>query len=172
MTWSKPRLVIDPTDAPNGIARRTLVGNLWTDPTGTLWLFFDQSLGYFDGRGGAWAITCDQPDAEQPVWSAPRRIWHGATLNKPTVLKDGTWLMPISLWQRDRIQAATERRFQTIDPQAVPNNFRDLFHELDDQRMAHLFASNDLGEWLHFAFDDNRHRAVHYTAKLPPLPTK
>ncbi|OYW15700.1 MAG: hypothetical protein B7Z55_14830, partial [Planctomycetales bacterium 12-60-4] len=25
-------------------------------------------------------------------------------------------------------------------------------------------------EWLHFAFDDNRHRAVHYSAKLPPLP--
>ena len=25
-------------------------------------------------------------------------------------------------------------------------------------------------QWLHFAFDDNRHRAVHYSAKLPPLP--
>jgi hypothetical protein len=24
-------------------------------------------------------------------------------------------------------------------------------------------------QWLHFAFDDNRHRAVHYSAKLPPL---
>lgn len=29
------------------------------------------------------------------------------------------------------------------------------------------FVSAD-GEWLHFAFDDNRHRAVHYSAKLPP----
>ena len=25
-------------------------------------------------------------------------------------------------------------------------------------------------QWLHFAFDDNRHRAVYYGAKLPPLP--
>lgn len=25
-------------------------------------------------------------------------------------------------------------------------------------------------KWLHFAFDDNRHRAVYYGAKLPPLP--
>lgn len=25
-------------------------------------------------------------------------------------------------------------------------------------------------QWLHFAYDDNRHRAVHYSAKLPPLP--
>jgi len=30
------------------------------------------------------------------------------------------------------------------------------------------FVSNDK-QWLHFAFDDNRHRAVHYSAKLPPL---
>ena len=25
-------------------------------------------------------------------------------------------------------------------------------------------------QWLHFAYDDNRYRAVHYSAKLPPLP--
>lgn len=31
------------------------------------------------------------------------------------------------------------------------------------------FVSRD-GEWLHFAFDDNRHRAVYYGAKLPLLP--
>ena len=30
------------------------------------------------------------------------------------------------------------------------------------------FVSKDK-RWLHFAFDDNRHRAVHYSAKLPPL---
>jgi hypothetical protein len=31
------------------------------------------------------------------------------------------------------------------------------------------FVSKDK-QWLHFAFDDNRHRAVHYSAKLPPMP--
>ena len=30
------------------------------------------------------------------------------------------------------------------------------------------FISKDK-QWLHFAYDDNRHRAVHYSAKLPPL---
>lgn len=30
------------------------------------------------------------------------------------------------------------------------------------------FVSADK-QWLHFAYDDNRHRAVHYSAKLPPL---
>jgi hypothetical protein len=29
------------------------------------------------------------------------------------------------------------------------------------------FVSQDK-QWLHFAYDDNRHRAVHYSAKLPP----
>ncbi|MBI5817947.1 MAG: hypothetical protein HZA88_03095 [Verrucomicrobia bacterium] len=31
------------------------------------------------------------------------------------------------------------------------------------------FASKDR-QWLHFAFDDNRHRAVYCGAKLPLLP--
>lgn len=31
------------------------------------------------------------------------------------------------------------------------------------------FVSQDK-QWLHFGFDDNRHRAVHYSAKLPTIP--
>jgi len=133
-TWSEPRLVIDPPDVPDGLRRRNLVGNFWTDPTGKLWLFFDQSMGYFDGRAGSWAITCDDPDADVPQWSAPRRIWHGMTLNKPLVLKNGDWLMPISLWTRDRIRPAP------LGPE---------FPELDEFRMAHLFVSQDQGAtWM------------------------
>ncbi|HPD15207.1 MAG TPA: sialidase family protein [Planctomycetota bacterium] len=145
-TWSAPRLVIDPADSPTGLPHRTLVGNFWTDPKGRLWLFFDQAMGYFDGRAGAWAITCDNPDAERPAWSAPRRIWHGCTLNKPTVLKDGTWLMPISLWRRDRIHASTEKHRPTCNPKAIPPGFRDAFHDLDPERRAHVFASTDEGK--------------------------
>ena len=144
-TWSAPRLVIDPADAPSGLARRTLVGNFWTDPSGRLWLFFDQSMGYFDGRAGAWAITCDHPDAAAPAWSKPRRIWHGATLNKPTVLADGDWLMPISLWRRGYIHASTEKRRKTFDRAAIPPDFKGRYRELDAQRMAHVFASSDRG---------------------------
>lgn len=128
--WSRPRLVIDPPEAPTGLRKRILVGNFWSDPTGRLWLFYDQSMGYYDGRAGVWAITCENPDADKPVWSAPRRIWHGATLNKPVVLRTGEWLMPISLWTRDRIG---------------PAELRDGFPELDDQRMAHVFVSTDKG---------------------------
>jgi len=144
-TWSKPRLVIAPTKTTDGLPRRALVGNFWTDPTGRLWLFFDQSVGYFDGRAGVWAITCDNPEAPKPVWSVPRRIWHGATLNKPTVLKNGEWLLPVSLWGRGCIHASTEKQRPTIDRAIIPPSFHEQFHELDDQRMAHLFVSTDKG---------------------------
>ncbi|WP_208300404.1 exo-alpha-sialidase [Prosthecobacter fusiformis] len=130
-TWSKPRLVIDPPDAPTGLEISALVGNFWTDPTGRLWLFYDQSLSMFDGRAGLWAITCDNPDDDKPVWSEPRRIWHGMTLNKPTVLSNGEWMLPISLWTRDRIGVAELKE----------NGYSDL----DEVRMANVFVSTDKG---------------------------
>jgi predicted neuraminidase len=137
-TWGKPRLVIDPADGTyesNGshlpYTRRALVGNLWTDPAGRLWLFFDQSLGYFDGRDGDWYIRCDNPDADEPVWTKPVRFADGCTLNKPTVLSNGDWLLPVSLWTRNRIGPAV---------------LKEAHHELDPIRMANVFASIDHGK--------------------------
>lgn len=129
-TWSKPRLVIDPTDPPGAPQRRALVGNLWTDPLGRLWLFFDQSLGYFDGRAGDWYIRCDQPDADDPAWTKPVRFADGCTLNKPTVLGNGDWLLPVSLWTRERIG---------------PDVLKDAHRDLDPLRMANVFCSTDQG---------------------------
>lgn len=129
-TWSKPRLVIRNPRTPTGLYNSTIVGNLWTDPTGRLWLFYDQSLEQFDGRAGVWAITCDNPDADKPTWSEPRRLWHGMSLNKPVVLKNGEWMLPVSLWDRTKMRA----------------DFNDAYPELDDQRMAHWFVSSDRGK--------------------------
>ncbi|MBX3741436.1 MAG: exo-alpha-sialidase [Akkermansiaceae bacterium] len=129
-TWSHPRMVIRPGRTVTGLNRSVIVGNFWTDPTGKLWMFYDQSLEQFDGRAGVWAITCENPDDEKPTWSAPRRIWHGMSLNKPTVLSNGDWMLPISLWDRGHIKPV----------------FGDAYPELDDQRMAHWFASSDRGK--------------------------
>ena len=135
-TWSKPRLVLDShsTDLPRD--RSILVGNLLTDPLGRLWLFFDQSMEMFDGRGGVWASVCDDPDAAAPVWSAPRRIWHGVMLNKPTVLSSGEWMLPLSLDQRTGEGGHW-------DPNFGP--FKGLFPELDPFRGANVFVSTDKG---------------------------
>lgn len=129
--WSAPRLVVDSHAASLPIDRSILVGNLWTDPAGRLWLFFDQSMHMFDGRAGVWATICENPDDDQPRWSPPRRLWHGVMLNKPTVLSTGEWLLPISLDQRNGF-----------------GPFRDLFRELDAWRGANVFATADQGATL------------------------
>ena len=127
-SWSKPRLVVDAHSKSLPMDRSVLVGNLWTDPRGRLWLIFDQSMDMFDGRAGVWLAMCENPDAEQPTWSAPRRVWHGVTLNKPTVLANGEWMLPISLDQREGFGA-----------------FKGQFKELDPLRGANVFVSSDAG---------------------------
>ncbi|QDT04095.1 hypothetical protein K227x_24830 [Rubripirellula lacrimiformis] len=128
-SWSPPRLVIDTDSKDLPRKRSTLVGNLWTDPLGRLWIFFDQSMDMFDGRGGVWATICENPDADEPVWSEPKRIWHGVTLNKPTVLSNGEWMLPISLDQRGGL-----------------GEFKGCFAELDPLRGANVFVSTDEGQ--------------------------
>jgi hypothetical protein len=127
--WSKPRLVVDAHDKDLPAERSVLVGNLWTDPLGRLWLIFDQSMDMFDGRAGVWVAVCENPDAEEPSWSKPRRIWHGVALNKPTVLSTGEWMLPISLDQREGFR-----------------QFKGCFRELDPLRGANVFVSTDNGE--------------------------
>ena len=128
-TWSKPRLVVDSHSKDLPRERSILVGNLWTDPLGRLCLIFDQSMDMFDGRAGVWATLCEKPDANVPTWSAPRRIWHGVTLNKPTVLSTGEWMLPISLDQRGGF-----------------GPFKGCFAELDPMRGANVLVSGDEGK--------------------------
>lgn len=71
---------------------------LWRDPAGRLWLTWNQSREFFDGRGGVWVATCANPDGSEPVWSTPRRIANGLMMNKPTVLSTGAWLFPAAIW--------------------------------------------------------------------------
>lgn len=97
-TWSKPRLVVGALDPSGKRQRGALVGNLWTDPLGRLWLFFDQTVIGQPGPTGNWFVRCDNPDAQTPVWSQPVCFAEGCTLNKPTVLSNGDWLLPVSHW--------------------------------------------------------------------------
>lgn len=97
-TWSKPRLVVGALDPTGKRQRGALVGNVWTDPLGRLWLFFDQTVIGIPGPRADWFIRCDNPDAAEPVWSKAVCFAEGCTLNKPTVLKNGDWLLPVSNW--------------------------------------------------------------------------
>ncbi|MHC1695514.1 MAG: sialidase family protein [Eubacteriales bacterium] len=130
ITWNEPSLVIDPHDDTLGCERSTIVGCLWTDPLGRLWLFFSQTLEHFDGASSNWYIRCDNPDTDSPVWGEPVYLWYGATLNKPVVLSNGDWLLPISIWERRHIS----------------HPFEECYRELDGLRGASVFASRDEGE--------------------------
>ncbi|MCB9937048.1 MAG: exo-alpha-sialidase [Planctomycetaceae bacterium] len=94
--WSDPKLMILPRE---GV--RAMSAAIWIDPLGRMWVFWGQSFGQQDGRYGIWAITTDNPDADNPQWSEPRRIGDGIMLNKPTVLSSGDWLFVSSVWKAD-----------------------------------------------------------------------
>jgi predicted neuraminidase len=136
-TFSEPRFVLDA-----GYIDRTHISTsvacLWTAPDGRLWLFFNQNLGCFDGRSGTWYTICADPDADAPVWSPPVRIWHGSVLNKPTVLADGTWVLSIQLWDREKIGIDLVEGYRVKGSR--------LFHELDEYRMSNIFVSRDQGK--------------------------
>lgn len=95
-SWSEPHLMILPR---RGV--RVSGGCLWIDPQGRLWAFWMQAFGLRDGRFGIFAIRSENPDADEPQWSAPRRLGDGVMLNKPTVLSDGDWLLASSVWEAD-----------------------------------------------------------------------
>ena len=142
-TFSAPDFIIDPGFVPGGLHVSALVGNLWTAPDGRLFLFYTQSVGYFDGRAGVWQTVCDNPDSAAPRWSPPQRLWHGAGLNKPTVLDNGTWLLPVSLWPREYVRLE-EAKSRNLPVEAFKHLHR-LFPELDERRGANLLASADQG---------------------------
>ena len=105
--WSHPKLMILPRE---GV--RAMSAAIWIDPTGRMWAFWGQSFGQQDGRYGIWAITTDDPDAEDPKWSRPRRLGDGIMLNKPTVLSNGDWLFTSSVWKADhsiKVYATTDQ---------------------------------------------------------------
>ena len=97
-TWNPPTLVVDGHDPKHlPFPRCNIIANLWTDPSGRLHLFVSQSMWHNDGRMGVWETVCTNPDDVNPAWSSIRRLCDGAVLNKPIVMKNGTWLLPVEI---------------------------------------------------------------------------
>lgn len=114
--FSEPVAVIDPIGNI-----RSFDPVLWHDPLGRLWWFWSQSYSpadgeVFDGTGGVWAAFTEDSNTEQPVFSEPRRIADGVMMNKPTVLSDGTWLLPTAVWEYfgPKLPEMAKKRFSNI----------------------------------------------------------
>ena len=94
-TWTEKWILDLDFEGP----RRAFDSELWISPDGKLrWTWTDrcgpvQADAAFDQL---WMATLDPETGD--VVEAPRQIAKGVMMNKPTVLKNGTWIFPVSQW--------------------------------------------------------------------------
>ncbi len=125
-SWPAPYAVVEPDEYS-----RLFDPELWTDPLGRLWFFVTQSSNpesNWDGRGGVWAIRCDDPVGAPETWGAPRRLCDGVMMNKPIVDSYGRWILPVAIW-----------------------DFPSRLPEYDGRRLPYAVVSTDDGETFDWA---------------------
>ena len=132
-TWTEPICA-----AYNGQMKRCFDSVLWIDPKGRLW--FTWASGH---RYSVYGVICENPDADELVWSEEFYIGEGVMMNKPTVLSTGEWLFPVALWD----YWYTEPTFNQI------KRYGDLFLEeyLEKQEAysgANVYKSSDCGKTI------------------------
>ena len=100
-SWSDTAWVVDPPHEKV----RAFDPALFVAPDGRLFWFWTQveandKSSMFDGKAGVWCSVCENisDPVEDYRWSAPVRIADGIMMNKPTVLADGSWALPVSVW--------------------------------------------------------------------------
>ena len=136
LTWNQIPAVIDPPDPDV----RAFDPTLWLAPTGKLYWFWAQGCGgpdsdpaciakVFDGLAGVWFVIIENPDDPPQTirFSEPKRISNGVMLNKPTVLRNGEWAFPCSLW-------------------SMETPYRDFHKKLDPVYGAMMIVSADQGK--------------------------
>ena len=120
-TWQRA-LVFDPDrDGPV----RAFDPCLWHDPDGKLWLFWAQRP-VANTPADLVAIATTESGKADAQWSAPRRVFEGIMMNKPTVAADGRWLMPAAVWFTNgssRVIASSDHgaTFRQLGAANVPN---------------------------------------------------
>lgn len=96
---------------------------LWIDPLGRLWFIWS-----FAPENGVYAAICEDPDADELVWSEVRKIGNDVMMNKPTVLSTGEWHFPITVWPT---------RLDEMNP---------IYTTTDPDRKAFVYQTTDYGE--------------------------
>jgi BNR repeat-like domain len=110
LSWNEDFVI-----AAKGGNERVFDPVLWYSPDGFLRLFWSQCVcrktcPVFDGRSGVWMSVCEKPDGTKPEWSDPRRIADGVMMNKPTVLANGSWALPVSIWGSHPAELTAENK--------------------------------------------------------------
>ena len=112
-TWSQPILSLE--SSPKEHLRRFEI-ELWTAPSGALWCFWaevpyphglmlptyeqkidmenDSEYHQLESQTVTYVSVCENPDADELIFSAPRRLFPGVIRNKPFITDSGRWLFP------------------------------------------------------------------------------
>ena len=90
-SWTQPAIAIMPNE------QRAFDPCLWKCPDGRLWFFWGEAKGKLEDMQ-VWAAYSENPEAAKPTWSTPRYICPGIMMNKPIVLHNGDWLLPVAFW--------------------------------------------------------------------------
>ena len=107
-------------------AKRYFDPNVWIDPPGRLW-FFAAACG---SDCGLFAHVCESPDSDTLTWTDERFIGNDIMMNKPIVTRNGSWLLPIAVWNKG-VRLTPELPRSDDDPIA---------------RGSFVYASEDNGE--------------------------
>lgn len=107
---------------------------LWIDPAGRLWFFWADVPDHT-----VHAVRCDDPDAAVLCWSAEITVGDGVMMNKPTVLFNGEWLLPLTLWS-PQVQGPTPEH--PVPPQ--PYEGTAVWHSTDHGESFALLGAADV----------------------------
>jgi predicted neuraminidase len=165
-SWETPQVVIDPPGAT-----RAFDPALWHDPSGRLWLFYNQANLLTDEHS-VWAMNALEAHTDSPKWSAPQlidlNVPFAFRLNKPTVTQSGSWLLPVTFarsapgqWLHpDRLQgvAISKDQGQTWnlcgDVEAHPRASETMTFQRADGSLAMWIRTASGVIWQSFSQDD------------------
>lgn len=155
-SFGKPFMAVVPTT--EGV--RCFDPDLWCSPDGRLHLYWNQSYGYFDGRSGVWCATCDDPDADEPRFGAPKRIANGVMMCKPIEKSNGEWLLPAAVWPMRPFYDEPDCDGGTAW-QELENRYIDGigFYQMPEETHPNVYISRDKGEsWELYGHTDDFNR--------------
>ena len=179
-TWTDAEYVV----VANHERLRAFDPTIFCAPDGRIFLFWAQSFSpenppndyvkVFDGKAGVWYSVLNNPDdsPENFIFTRPRRICDGIMMNKPVVLADGSWSLPVSVWTfpeyfsglegynpGTKMYISTDNgasfRFQgeVHIPEGKRNFDEHSIYQLQDGRLAMLIRV--LGGFMECTSDDN-----------------
>lgn len=74
---------------------------VWIDCNDRLWFFYSTTP-----QQKVYAVVCDNPDEKELLFLDEREIAGEVMLNKPTVLSNGEWWFPVSVWGKGAMNSS------------------------------------------------------------------